>query len=294
MKYRDLTNADAQGFFGHDDRLGTLNLQQAETVVQAASLISTGDFFSLNGPLDWPDPPLFNRKAVKHTVYQTDLDNRDDYLDSFYPQASSQWDSFQHFKDPETGFYNHLPPEALGIDHWAARGIVGRAVLLDVQRSFLAEGRDIHWRTRSEISVNDLESIRLAAGIEKRRGDILLIRTGWVTSYNAASSEERALLRAKFECPGLASNEAMAEYLWDWGVSAIAADNVGLEALPTDGHALHAKLLGRLGMPIGELWWLDELAAHSAADGRYESFLTSAPLNIRGGVGSPANAIAIK
>ena len=47
-------------------------------------------------------------------------------------------------------------------------------------------------------------------------------------------------------------------------------------------------------MPIGELWWLDDLADDCAADGVYEFFFTSAPLNVPGGVGSPPNALAIK
>jgi hypothetical protein len=48
------------------------------------------------------------------------------------------------------------------------------------------------------------------------------------------------------------------------------------------------------GMPIGELWDFEELAADCAADSRYEFMLVSAPLYIPGGVGSPPNAYAIK
>ena len=42
------------------------------------------------------------------------------------------------------------------------------------------------------------------------------------------------------------------------------------------------------------MWNLEELAEDCARDGRYAFFLTSAPLNIPGGVGSPPNALAIK
>jgi hypothetical protein len=44
----------------------------------------------------------------------------------------------------------------------------------------------------------------------------------------------------------------------------------------------------------GELWDLDGLAAACAADGRYSALLTVSPLPLVGGVGSPANAIAIR
>jgi hypothetical protein len=57
---------------------------------------------------------------------------------------------------------------------------------------------------------------------------------------------------------------------------------------------LHYRLLALLGIPIGELWDLDALAADCAADGVYEFLLTSAPLNLRAGVGSPANVLAVK
>jgi hypothetical protein len=47
-------------------------------------------------------------------------------------------------------------------------------------------------------------------------------------------------------------------------------------------------------MPIGELWDLDHLADACAADERYECLLTVSPLPLVGGVGSPANAIALR
>jgi hypothetical protein len=57
---------------------------------------------------------------------------------------------------------------------------------------------------------------------------------------------------------------------------------------------LHFALLPLLGMPIGELWDLDVLAEACAADGRYAFLLTSAPMHLRHGVGSPPNALAVR
>ena len=57
---------------------------------------------------------------------------------------------------------------------------------------------------------------------------------------------------------------------------------------------VHLALLPLLGLPIGELWDLDALAADCAADGVYELLFTSAPLNMQSGVASPPNALAIK
>ena len=56
---------------------------------------------------------------------------------------------------------------------------------------------------------------------------------------------------------------------------------------------MHRVLIGLLGMPIGELWHLDPLAAACAADRRWSFLLTAAPITVVGGVGSLANAIAL-
>jgi hypothetical protein len=47
------------------------------------------------------------------------------------------------------------------------------------------------------------------------------------------------------------------------------------------------------GMPIGEMWDLEALAAECEKQQRWTFFLTSAPLNVTGGVASPPNALAI-
>lgn len=293
--YADLPDGDAAGVFGDDDVIGTVNRQTPETVLGAVDAVRSGKVFSLNAPLNWPDPPLFNREPVRHHVYRTEMGNRDDYLDNFFPQSSTQWDGLLHISDPELGSYNRQPPERLGIEAWARRGIVGRAVLLDVERWLREQGRVLDWRTRYEISVEELEGTRKWAGIEPQRGDILLVRTGWVSGHRAASDADRLEAKHRHDSPGLSAKDEMAAYLWDWGLSAVAADNIGLEAMPLrDGEVLHRKTLVRFGMPIGEMWWLDELAADSAADGRWESLLVSSPLHLVGGIGSPANAVAIK
>jgi kynurenine formamidase len=56
----------------------------------------------------------------------------------------------------------------------------------------------------------------------------------------------------------------------------------------------HPVLLSLLGMPLGELWQLDELAEDCRADSIWEFLLTAHPLALTGGVGSPANALAVK
>jgi hypothetical protein len=101
-------------------------------------------------------------------------------------------------------------------------------------------------------------------------------------------------------------------WLWDHEISLVAADNLAVEADPVIesdfrvpgekppekgvDHAgmLHRPMIALLGMSVGELWKLDDLAADCASDGIYEFFISAKPLYLIGGVGSPPNAMAIK
>ncbi len=84
-------------------------------------------------------------------------------------------------------------------------------------------------------------------------------------------------------------------FLWDHRVAAVATDTVTVEVWPPqqDRASLHLAI-ARLGLTIGEMFTLAALGEDCARDGRYTTFFTSSPLNIRGGVGSPPNAMAIK
>lgn len=46
-------------------------------------------------------------------------------------------------------------------------------------------------------------------------------------------------------------------------------------------------------MTAGEMFNLEELSQECRRRGRYSFFITSMPLNLPGGVGSPSNAVAI-
>jgi kynurenine formamidase len=298
----------AWGLWGDDDELGCLNLLTPERVTAAAELARKGAVFPLNLRIDWPDPPLYGRGRVRHTILGEGGDGRDDYLDNFWPQASSQWDSLRHIRHPQYGFYNGVRDDEivagdagrLGIEKMAESGIAGRGVLLDVARHFAARGRQLDYLAPELITADDLAACAKAQGVEVRTGDLLLVRTGWLAWYlNEATPEVREEIsdRSRLKAPGLGPAEEMAGWLWDHHLAAVAADNPALEPWPPrpeTGAFMHWRLIPLLGMPIGELWELDALAADCAEDGTYEFLLTSAPLNVPGGVGSPPNAMAIK
>ena len=313
--YRELPAAGgvrhAWGLWGQDDRLGTLNRLTPDSARRGMTAGRQGRVFSLNLDMALPDPPLFERPVFGHEVRPSPNGALNDIVSGWNTQNSSQWDGFLHVSWPGRGYYNGLPGAGHGVHHWAGRPIVTRAVLADIGRFLAGAGRPLDCSASDPVEVPDLAAALAAQGSRVESGDILLVRTGWLEWYLRQDGTERRRLslRAELRTPGLSPAEEMAEFLWDLGVAAVAADNPGLEVWPQGSHpgasretdparqraqTLHVKLLPALGMPIGELWDLAALAADCSADGVYEACLTSAPIHLRGGVATPANAIAIK
>jgi len=295
----------AWGVFGDQDEVGTINLMTPARVKAAAATIKTGKVFSLNLPINIPDPPLFTRQPHRHhiKIFPELTFVLDDYLDNFYPQASSQWDALCHVKHPVFGAYNGIPDSEitgrggtrLGIDNLARRGIAGRGVLADIGRYHEKIGKSIEFAKPTTIPLEDLDATLKAQKTKVLPGDILLIRIGWTKFYLGASQQLKEELARDTVVPGIEGTERTARWLWDHHVAAVASDSPALEPLPTSGQDwLHFYLLAFFGTPIGEMWNLESLADDCAADKRYEFFITSAPLNVPGGVGSPPNALAIK
>ncbi len=300
----------AWGVFGDLDELGTINLLTPATVVAAARSIRSGQTFALNLPIDIPNPPLFGRGKHNHVIKQYASYILDDYLDNFYPQASSQWDALCHVKHPKYGGYNGIPDAEitgyggtkLGIDNLARRGIAGRGVLADIGRYHERRGRTIDFMTNEMIALEDLWETLREQKTAVRAGDVLLVRIGWTRAYLAMTPAQKEALAARTRSPGIEGSVRTAKWLWDSRIAAVGSDSPALEAMPpprtADAQAsndlLHFHMLSFFGMPIGEMWNLEELAEACAHDGHYDFFFTSAPLNIPGGVGSPPNAIAVK
>ncbi len=300
------------GLWGDDDALGALNLMTPERVRAARALIQRGDVFPLDWDLGLPNPPFFGRPplSMQVTVSEHHGNGENDFI-AFNPQGSSQWDGFRHIgaNDPSVpcARYNGLPSEQHGVDHWARKGIVGRGVLVDVARWREAQGQPLNMSGSDAVTAGELLAILKDQNTAVQPGDVLMLRFGWTDWYDTLPQEIRDKLsksRAP-RAPGLIAGREMVATLWDLHIAAVISDTATVEVAPFSAgldpdeaagtyNNLHQHLLPLLGIPMGELWNLGPLAADCAADGRYEVFLTSAPLNIKGGVSSTPNAIAIK
>lgn len=291
------------GIFGDDDQLGTMGLIGDRQVAAAASEIRRGVRFCLSLPLDEPNPPPADRPRYQHHMFRPSRNSQDDWLDGFYMQASSQWDGLRHVQAREFGFYNGIseadaaaPDGKLGVERWAQHGIVTRGLLADVKRFADAHDIPLPPLESAPISPDLLRETLAFQDSSPRQGDVLLVRTGYLTGLRGLPESERATWDHRRGCPGLVGSEAMAEMLWDWHIAAVCSDSPAVEVRPgsrQDG-SLHRRVIPMLGMALGELFDLDALAEDCANDGRYTSFFISAPLNLPGGVGSPANAMACK
>ncbi|WP_188674766.1 cyclase family protein [Subtercola lobariae] len=289
--------------------MGTLNLISAQMLVRAAQEVRRGVVFSLNLETTLPDPPILGRGTLKHHRIELDDGGWDDYYDSFYPQASSQWDSLGHCRHPEVGFYQGYDSAAvtdsttpaLGIEQWSQRGIAGRFVLVDVAGHLARRGTPLDASKSFGIHPELLEEVLTAQESIIEPGDILLLNTGWTRWYRTLAPQARQRLADQGEdlaTPGLDPGEATVRWLWNRKIAAIAADCPAVERMPFDKGSedsfLHIRLIPKLGFALGELFDLEQLAADCETDGRYHGLFVAAPLNTPGGAGSPANALVLK
>jgi kynurenine formamidase len=308
------TDAPPRSSWGLFGDLGTIARLTPERVRDAVRVVQTGEVFDLDWSLDAFQPPTGGTRSLpQHHLFQKRPTHRDDYVDSLYLQASTHIDGLRHQAHDEYGFYNGTDPDEfvagggpLGVERWARHGIVGRGVLVDIDR-FLIEtrGHGLDHRAGEAFGIDLLDAAARTQGVEVREGDILLLHTGWCQYYiEDLTKEEREALRGALVCSGLAQSEAALAWLWDHGVALVAADNPAVEVVPSipnpdflgvspDGR-IHPAAIAMLGLPFGELWRLDELADACAADGRREMLVVVSPLRLPGAVGSPANALAIR
>lgn len=240
-------------------------------------------------------------------------------------QYSTQWDSFAHVGswfdadgdgEPEKVYYNgyraheHVlgPGDlrlascpcgadgrsyalALGIDNFAATPIQGRGVLIDLHAHF--------GDTRELVGHETLMRVMARDGVTVEPGDMLLLRTGFselVLTMDRRPDKER-LDRSCAVLDG--RDERLLQWITDSGIAALCADNYAVEAYPAremDGARaalpLHEHCLFKLGVPLGELWWLAELAAWLRVNRRHRFLLTAPPLRLPGAVGSPVTPVA--
>ena len=292
------------GRWGADDEIGTLNLITAQAVRRGAACVKRGAVFSLGLRFDanGPQTGSIGRVNPIHLMSAIDTGVGPDpegfrYNDDFVTmplQCATQWDGLAHVGYGGKLYNGHAMASVTAagagrnsIDK-IGRGVISRGVLLDVAR---IQGAD-RLEPGVVITPADLDRAEQATGTKITGGDVLLIRTGHLTRFTKDGDRQAYMSRE----PGLGID--CVEWLHRRDVAAVAADTMAIEVIPFEDPKLplpfHMLAIRDMGLTLGEMFDLEELAADCARDGVYE-FLFSAPaLKITGAVGSPLNPLAVK
>lgn len=318
------------GDFGDDDQIGRMNLLTPERRRAAVTEVREGLAFTLSLPLDVPGvpfapsrrPPRLSAACDDDGAVYNRLDHHGDETTCddrvlLYTQASTQWDSLAHRGrrfdadgdgEEELVYYNgyragrdimgpgdagdETSAAALGIETLAMAGVQGRGVLVNLAAAFGVGPR--------AVSYADLMHAMEQQGVELRTGDFLCIYTGFdrlLLDRETSGGDGFIVDR----CAALdGSDRRLLDWIVDSGIVAICSDNVAIESLdlimaeapPSIRLPIHDLCLFRQGIFLGELWYLEALAAWLLENRRSAFLLTAPPLRLPGGVGSPVTPIA--
>ena len=302
------------GRWGPDDERGTANYITPEKVAAAARLVRKGAVISLALPYDAQGPQTggLGRFNPIHLMLRTGSDHAlgvqrtggrprprgfggaDDIV--IMPlQSGTQWDALSHihrhgkmWNGYDSALVTAAGAERNGIEHLRAT-LVGRGVLLDVARFKGVEALERGY----PITADDLQGTAERQGVTVDEGDIVLVRTG-----------EMGRCLREGDWDGYAGGDAAglslhtAPWLYERRIAALATDTWGVEVrpneLPDSFQPLHLVTIVHMGLILGEIFALEDLAADCAADGMYEFLFVGPPLPFTGAVGSPLNPVAIK
>jgi len=305
-----------------------LNFITPDVVKAAYSELKDGVSVSLNWPLNAISAPGFGRKGLVHKVLSFmdapgphQAHGYDDEVE-FNTQCSSQWDSLCHFHHQASASgYNGVQTDVQALtqehgkedreqklptlNHWHKRGgLVARAVLIDWKRYADETGVEFNPYSDDNFTVSDIEKVARKQGVEFKPGDVIIIRSGFTAGLTGLSPDKQAELMGPGKVCGVYGSPESAKWFWNKRFAAVAGDMIAFEQIPPINPdtgeqgsvadlVLHQYFLALFGMPIGELWDLEALSETCRQLGRYSFLLTSVPLNVPGGIGSPPNALAI-
>jgi hypothetical protein len=315
------------GQYGADDQVGRLNMITPQMRQAAAAEIKEGLCFVLSLPLDYPGnadpgnprqpPKLFVGNLGDQPLYNIPFGrlvcSDDNVVMSL--QYSTQWDSLAHigaFFDVDGSgkkipvYYNgwraeeHIvspkgdqPPCAhcLGIENMAMTGVQGRGILFDFVRAF-GTGRTL-------VGYDKLMRVIDEQQIDVRPGDFALFYTGFGDALMAMKKKPDNAVLDKTGAALDGSDKKLLDWITDSNIVSLISDNPAVEYLDpaTDINShdmlpLHEHCIFKLGIHLGEYFWLSDLANYLRKAKRTAFMFTGPPLRLPGAVGSPASPVA--
>jgi kynurenine formamidase len=168
--------------------------------------------------------------------------------------------------------------------------VQGRGVMIDLHAHV---GRE-----RVAVGYEQLMRILDADKVEVETGDLVCLHTGFSQLLLEMNRQPDAHT-LEHSCAALdGRDQKLLQWVTDSGLVALTADNYAVETHPAVSHRgrcaalpLHEHCLFKLGVNLGEIWYLTELATWLRSRGRYRFLLTAPPLRLPGAVGSPATPV---
>ena len=302
------------GKWGPDDEIGTLNYTSPADIIAAAGLVKKGKVISLALNFDHTGPqgakskyPTMGRTNPIHTMLRTGTDAYSGVLDhrgiraaddmvTMPLQCGTQWDGLGHVFY-ENWMWNGYDCREVTSNGAQKCGIEktknkmgGRGILLDIARYKGVESLEDGYG----ISCADLDETAKKQGVQMKRGDYVIVRTGQMERCLKAGSWDGY---PGGDAPGFAFETL--EWIQRVELAALASDTWGCEVRPNEtvpgiNQPWHWITIPIMGMTMGEIFNLKELADDCAADQVYEFLFVAPAIPITGAVGSPVNPLAIK
>ena len=282
------------GRWGKDDQIGTLNLITPASRLAAAKLIREGFAVSLSRDTDKQKAIDNPRPFIQEMLASSEKPGADIFTDSFtiapHGIAHTHMDALCHFSY-KGHQYNGTPisnvtskgAARLNIEI-ARNGIFARGVLIDIP-----DLKGVPYlEPNTAIYPEDLDAWEKKTGVHIRPGDVVLVRTGrWARRAQKGpwNMADRAGLYAT--CVAWFHKRDIAILGSD------ASSDVHPSHIEGVDQPVHILTLVAMGTPILDNCDLEQLSIEARKRHRWDFLLTTSPLAIPGGTGSPLNPIAI-
>lgn len=276
------------GRWGADDQKGALNLITPAKRVEAAGLVKKGISVSLARDVIKTIEPD-NPRPFMHTMVGYGKQwNSDNYSVSYHGFAHSHLDALCHYMH-NGKLYNGFSADEV-TENGAAKldvrnakeGIFTRGVLIDAAKLKGVK----HLEPGTPLYPEDLDAWEKMSGTKIKSGDAVLLYTGrWMRRDELGPWSSGA---AGFHA-------SCAPWLKERDIAVIGSDG-GSDVSPSQvdgvGSPIHMMMLYVMGVPILDNLELERLAKQCDKLDQYEFLLTTAPIPVEGGTGSPLNPIA--
>jgi kynurenine formamidase len=284
--------------WGPRDEVGAMNDVTPEVVRRAARLVRRGKVIALSHVMENGIPQHWFHGEFQYGTFRRHSDTRKLLARKNKFSAMNVKINMADHSGTHIDALNHTAIDGLLYNGVSADGVTGpfgttklgiektppifvRGILLDVARAKRRPALEAGY----VITTVDIDSCIKREGIALRRGDAVLVRTGWSKYW---MKNNRKYLG---HCPGI--GKEVARLLIQKGVVLLGSDAWNPEVDPNEDpeeeDIVHQMLIVKNGIRVIESMDLELLSQ----EGAYEFLFVCLPLHVKGASGSPVTPIAV-